>query len=63
MVKLAKENVTCLLGNDTSINFWLDNWLSIPIVDMLHIHVSMDKYMKSKVSDYISDSFCSIPAE
>lgn len=62
-LQTVKENVSQLLGNGSSINFWSDNWLSIPIAEMLHIPPQMHKYVKSIVDVFISDSGWSIPTD
>lgn len=51
------------LGDGTTINFWLDNWLEEPLVKMLHIPDCVHKFLKlATVADFIQNTNWKLPA-
>lgn len=55
------DNSAWLLGDGSSINFWLDKWLSKSLCSMLDIPDYMHKSLKGKVMDYMADNSWIIP--
>lgn len=60
-IPIVIENSFCLVGDGKSINAWLDNWLSKPLVQFMNIPISLHTSLKAPVSDLILDGKWSIP--
>ncbi|XP_019451698.1 PREDICTED: uncharacterized protein LOC109353792 [Lupinus angustifolius] len=56
------ENSIWLVGDDTKINFWTDNWTGTTMVDSLQIPLNLHSKLKAKVANFIMDSKWLIPA-
>lgn len=46
------DNCIWQIGNGKKVNFWLDNWLGEPLVNIFNIHERYHRTLTSKVSDW-----------
>lgn len=51
----VQDNLSWLIGSGDAVRFWLDNWLSKPLVSLLNFQSSVHKHLNSKVGDFISN--------
>ncbi|XP_019435167.1 PREDICTED: uncharacterized protein LOC109341679 [Lupinus angustifolius] len=58
---LIKDNSIWLLGDGSSINYWLDNWLGSSIADLLAIPYPISSVLQARVADFMQDSSWIIP--
>lgn len=49
------------LGNGDAINFWVDKWLSQPLVTFLNIHADLYSSLNTKVNNFINNYSWFIP--
>jgi len=49
------DNSIWLIGNGDLINFWLDNWLGTPLVDIFDIQASSHRQLSTLLSTIIID--------
>lgn len=55
------ENSLWLVGSGDEINFWNDNWIGTPLVDLLNISPAVRPLLSSTVSDAIVDGQWVLP--
>ncbi|KAK2377326.1 hypothetical protein QL285_078022 [Trifolium repens] len=60
-VPTVKANTSWIIGSGTEISFWLDNWLSEPLVDVLNLHISAYPSLTARVSSFIVNGEWNIP--
>ncbi|KAK3212808.1 hypothetical protein Dsin_017514 [Dipteronia sinensis] len=53
-VELIKDGIW-LIGENSQRDFWLDNWLGMPILNLLGIPDFLATHLQAKVSDFIRD--------
>lgn len=58
---IMAANSVWLIGNGSAVNFWKDNWLSQPVVDLIAVPESIQQNLASPVSDYICDKSWNLP--
>lgn len=56
-----KGNFHCLLGNGRNINFWLDHWLEISLVQKFNVPDKFYNILTTLVGDYLINMSWSIP--
>lgn len=56
------SNSLWIVGNGNNIHFWTDNWLGVPLVDLMNIDVDFHGHMKGMVSEVIVNGTWNIPA-
>ncbi|KAL5170536.1 putative ribonuclease H protein [Glycine soja] len=61
LVPLVIQDSRWCIGDGTSINFWMDNWLSKPLVDELGIPNHLHSRLNSKVTNFIYNGKWCIP--
>lgn len=54
-LQIVYSNSIWIIGDDKSINFWPDKWLSQPLVDLMQIPSNLHQNLKSSVADFIHD--------
>ncbi|GAU42668.1 hypothetical protein TSUD_398740 [Trifolium subterraneum] len=57
------DNTTWLLGNGTTIKFWIDNWSGTPLVNLLNLSQHTHKPLQTTISEFIIDHQWSVPLE
>jgi hypothetical protein len=60
-VPTVKANTHWIIGSGTEISFWLDNWLSEPLVDVLNLPISAYPKLTARVSSFIVNGEWNIP--
>ncbi|KAK2369221.1 hypothetical protein QL285_082369 [Trifolium repens] len=60
-VHTVKANTRWIIGSGTEISFWLDNWLSEPLVDVLNLPISAYPSLTARVSSFIVNGEWNIP--
>ncbi|XP_039690616.1 uncharacterized protein [Medicago truncatula] len=56
------SNSLWIVGNGNNIHFWTDNWLGVPLVELMNINVDFHGHMKGMVSEVIVNGTWNIPA-
>ncbi|KAK2644797.1 hypothetical protein Ddye_019992 [Dipteronia dyeriana] len=51
----TREDGIWLIGEDSKKDFWRDNWLGVPILDLLEIPDFLATHLQDRVSDFIRD--------
>jgi len=62
LVCTAMENSLWIVGTGEKIQFWTDNWLGEPLVDLLHIDPDFHGHLKGTVSEVIVNGGWNFPA-
>ncbi|CAL0327882.1 unnamed protein product [Lupinus luteus] len=57
----SSNNAIWLVGEGHGVNFWLDNWIGEPIVDLLNIPMHLQPSLKANCSSFIDGSRWIIP--
>lgn len=57
------DNMSWLIGDGISINFWFDSWISRPITEVLGIPAEMHDSLKASVADFIVNGTWSFPPD
>ncbi|KAK2422784.1 hypothetical protein QL285_033289 [Trifolium repens] len=60
-VPTVKANTRWIIGSGTEISFWLDNWLSEPLVDVLNLPISAYPSLTARLSSFIVNGEWNIP--
>lgn len=55
-VHMVKKNMVWQIGNGEYIQFWTDQWMNAPLVDLLNIPQNLHNKLTSKVKDLICNS-------
>lgn len=55
------SNSVWMIGDGKDTNFWLDNWVSKPLVDILNIPVGLHTLLTASVTDFIENGKWIIP--
>lgn len=61
-MQTIKDECCWQLGNGNQIHLWNDVWLDKSVLDMLQIPGSVQKTLKARVADFISDKCWSVQA-
>jgi len=54
-------NSVWVVGTGESINFWIDNWLGEPLVDLIHLETDFHAHLKGTVSEVIVNGALRLP--
>ncbi|XP_019423031.1 PREDICTED: uncharacterized protein LOC109332502 [Lupinus angustifolius] len=58
---LTSENAIWLVGDGHQVNFWLDNWIEEPIVDLMNIPLLLQASLKATCASFIDGNHWLIP--
>lgn len=58
---VVKQNLAWQIGNGANINFWTDQWLNAPLVDILNIPPHLHDQLITKIKDLIGNGSWCVP--